>query len=119
MLIIDAKNAFCLPNFELFVGGQSGQGAIDNNIRLCKFIYRKFKIITRIMPTLDTHTTIHIFHPIFWELGKNPPALTMISLEDIENKVCQVNPALGNNLDNYALHYVKKLSGQEKYLLTI
>ena len=40
LLVIDAQNTFCMPNFELFVGGRSGQGAVDDNVRLCEFIYR-------------------------------------------------------------------------------
>ncbi|PSF37874.1 isochorismatase [Aphanothece hegewaldii CCALA 016] len=121
LLIIDAQNTFCLPEFELFVGGRSGRGAIDDNIRLCEFIYRNLKTITTIIPTMDTHTAIQIFHPIFWvnEAGENPQPMTMISYSDVENKVWRVNPALGNNLDNYALHYVQKISEQGKYLLTI
>ncbi|MBW3586535.1 MAG: isochorismatase, partial [Cyanobacteria bacterium 0813] len=31
LLIIDAQNTFCLPEFELFVGGRSGSGAVDDN----------------------------------------------------------------------------------------
>lgn len=121
LLIIDAQNTFCLPEFELFVGGRSGQGAINDNIRLCEFIYRNLDVITQIIPTLDTHRAIHIFHPIFWvnEAGDNPPPMTMISLDDLEQQVWQVNPAFGEDLDAYVLHYVKSLTEQGKYLLTI
>lgn len=121
LLIIDAQNTFCLPEFELFVGGRSGRGAIDDNIRLCEFIYRNLGVITKIMPTLDTHMAIQIFHPIFWvnQSGENPPPMTMISLKDILTQVWRVNPALGHDLEHYALHYVKKLTEQGQYLLTI
>ena len=36
----DVQNTFCLPDFELFVSGRSGTGAVDDNRRLCEFIYR-------------------------------------------------------------------------------
>ncbi|MBU2260290.1 isochorismatase, partial [Patescibacteria group bacterium] len=48
LMAIDVQNTFCLPDFELFVGGRTGTGAIDDNIRLCEFIYRNLAIITRI-----------------------------------------------------------------------
>jgi hypothetical protein len=51
LLLIDVQNTFCLPGFELYVGGPSGQGAIEDNIRLCEFIYL---YVTRGLPRLTT-----------------------------------------------------------------
>ncbi|MGK7932826.1 MAG: isochorismatase [Microcystaceae cyanobacterium] len=129
LMIIDAQNTFCLPDFELFVGGQSGRGAIDDNIRLCEFIYRNLETITEIAPTMDTHTSMQIFHSIFWinDLGEHPQPHSSISLEDVQKGIWKVNPAIayslakGNymGLQNYALHYVKKLHDEGKYPLTI
>ena len=65
LLAIDVQNTFCLPDFELFVGGRSGRGAVEDNARLCAFIYRNLASITEIHPTLDTHTAMQIFHPVF------------------------------------------------------
>ena len=42
LLLIDVQNTFCLPDFELFVGGKSGMGAVEDNVRLCEFIYRNY-----------------------------------------------------------------------------
>jgi len=36
--------------FELFVGGQSGSGAVDDNVRLCEFIYRNLGLVSAITP---------------------------------------------------------------------
>lgn len=130
LMIIDAQNTFCIPDFELFVGGKTGNGAVEDNIRLCEFIYRNLGVITEIATTMDTHTGMQIFHPIFWinDEGKHPiPAATMISLEDVQKGVWKVNPAVVNNLvkddylalQEYAFHYVKKLRDNGKYLLTI
>lgn len=129
LLIIDAQNTFCLPDFELFVAGRSGKGAIEDNIRLCEFIYRNLGVITTIAPTMDTHTTMQIFHPIFWvnAAGENPTPATVINLDDLKNGVWQVNPAVSyyvaNNdyekLQKYAFYYVEKLSADSKYPLTI
>ena len=40
LLAVDVQNTFCIPGFELFVGGRSGTGAVDDNRRLCEFLYR-------------------------------------------------------------------------------
>jgi nicotinamidase-related amidase len=129
LLIIDPQNTFCIPDFELFVGGKSGQGAIEDNIRLCEFIYRNLGNITKIIPTLDTHTAMQIFHPIFWinALGEHPtPSATNITPADINQGIWQVNPAVAFSLNldyqllqQHAYHYVNKLSQQGKYPLTI
>ena len=130
LLIIDAQNTFCLPEFELFVGGRSGTGAIDDNIRLCEFIYRNLNIITEITVTLDTHNAMQIFHPVFWvnNAGEHPiPAATIITLADVQKGNWKVNPEVaysitnGNysQLEKHALHYVQKLTENGKYPLTI
>jgi nicotinamidase-related amidase len=130
LLIIDAQNTFCLPEFELFVGGRSGSGAVDDNLRLCEFIYRNLNAITTIAPTMDTHTAMQIFHPVFWinEAGEHPlPAATLITLEDVQQGIWKVNPAVAHSIANgnssalqkHALHYVQKLSEDGKYPLTI
>jgi nicotinamidase-related amidase len=129
LLAIDIQNTFCIPEFELFVGGRSGTGAVDDNVRLCEFIYRNLGVITQIASTMDTHTAMQIFHPVFWinDAGEHPSPNTMISIDDVRQGVWKVNPAVTDNLakDNYsqlqqyALHYVKQLSQHSKYLLTI
>ncbi|MEL4894000.1 isochorismatase [Crocosphaera sp. Alani8] len=129
LLLIDVQNTFCLPDFELFVAGKSGNGAVEDNIRLCRFIYRNLGNITTIAATMDTHKAMQIFHPIFWmdKQGNHPQAgITMISYEDVKQGRWKVNPNIANNfnisvekLENHALHYVKKLTEDSKYPLTI
>ena len=58
LIVVDAQNTFCIPGFELYVGGRSGTGAVDDNRRLSQFIYRNLHRITEIVPTLDTHQQI-------------------------------------------------------------
>ncbi|MEA5506255.1 cysteine hydrolase family protein [Halotia wernerae UHCC 0503] len=130
LLLIDVQNTFCIPGFELFVGGKSGSGAIDDNRRLCEFIYRNLGLITTIIPTLDTHTATQIFHPIFWvnDIGEHPtPAATSITPKDIEQGIWKVNPAVAHSITNgdykllekHAYHYVKKLTQDGKSPLTV
>ncbi|MEL6383615.1 MAG: isochorismatase [Cyanobacteria bacterium J06626_18] len=126
LLLIDVQNTFCLPEFELFVGGRSGMGAVEDNQRLCQFIYENLGIITTIAPTMDTHTAAQIFHPLFWvDTEGNPPApMTMINHEDVVAGKWRVNDAIAAQLketdaQQFALHYTQRLSQDSKYPLTI
>lgn len=140
LLLIDVQNTFCIPDFELFVNG-----AVEDNVRLCKFIYRNLGMITEIIPTMDSHTAMQIFHPIFWinKEGEHPTPATMISYEEVQQGIWQVNLELADSLtygdcvtlkdyhsvskpwrkayhlEQHALYYVKKLSEDGKYPLTI
>ncbi len=129
LMVIDVQNTFCLPDFELFVGGRSGRGAIDDNVRLCEFIYRHLGVITAIYPTMDTHTAMQIFHPIFWvnEAGNHPEPMTVINPEDVQKGIWKVNPGIafslaGGNyagLQRHALHYTQTLAQRGKFPLII
>ena len=97
LLLVDCQNTFCLPGFELFVGGRSGRGAVEDNKRLCAFIYRNLHSITEIIPTLDTHTAQQVFHPVFWvdRDGRHPTGgETVITPDDVEAGTWRVNPAV-------------------------
>src|SRR5215831_11766337 len=48
LLAVDVQNTFCIPGFELYVGGRSGTGAVDDNRRLCEFVYRNMYAISQI-----------------------------------------------------------------------
>ncbi len=132
LLLIDVQNTFCIPDFELFVGGRSGNGAVEDNIRLCRFIYQNIPHITKIACTLDTHTAMQIFHEIFWidDNGEHPiPLQTLITQEDINTKKWSVNPSIAGNLNRdthakkqltaYSEHYIKTLTADGKFPLTI
>ena len=64
LVAVDVQNAFCVPGLELFVAGRSGTGAVDDNRRLCEFIYGNLDAITQVVPTLDTHQAMQIFHAV-------------------------------------------------------
>ena len=130
LLLVDCQNTFCIPGFELFVGGRAGKGAVEDNIRLCRFIYRNLSSISQIVVTLDTHRAIQIFHPIFWvgKSGEHPiGGETVIQLEDLQRGVWRVNPAVAGSLaggdydylTRHAHHYVKALTAGGKYPLLV
>jgi nicotinamidase-related amidase len=129
LLLVDVQNTFCLPDYELFVAGRSGSGAVDDNVRLCRFVYRNLGSITAIRATMDTHTAYQIFHPAFWidEQGEHPEPLTTIGVDEVEQGRWRVDPravanldyAARDELDEYALHYVRRLAEAGKYELMI
>jgi len=124
LLLIDVQNTFCLPGFELFVAGRSGKGAVDDNRRLCRFLYRHLHRISRVALTLDTHHVFQIFHPIFLvdREGRAPAPHTVIRLEDLEQGRWRVRPevaeALGykpEELQAHARRYAGCLRASGKY----
>jgi len=128
LVAVDVQNTFCIPGFELYVGGRSGTGAIDDNRRLCEFIYRHLHVITQICPTMDTHQIMQIFHEIYLinDKGEHPAPFTLISVEDIQNGVWKFNEALCYSFhidkefgQKQLLHYTSKLKKGGKYDLTI
>ncbi len=125
---IDIQNSFCIPGFELYVGGRSGLGAVQDNQRLVDFIYRNLANITHIVATLDTHTAMQIFHPIFLidDQGQHPAPMTLISYNDLLTGRWKFNPAIAANLkitpqygQAHVLHYAKELKDRHKYDLTV
>lgn len=128
LMPVDVQNTFCLPDFELYVGGRSGQGAVNDNRRLCEFIYRNLAAITEISPTLDTHQPIQIFHSLFLvnDAGDHPDPYTLVSKQDIDQGVWKFNPAIARSLEispeygqTYLRHYAQQLQAGGKYDLTI
>jgi nicotinamidase-related amidase len=128
LVAVDVQNTFCTPEFELFVGGRSGSGAVDDNRRLCDFIYRNLDAITRIVPTLDTHQAMQIFHSLWLvdEHGEHPGPYTLVSADDVERGVWRVDPAVARELginEGYAqrqlAQYTDELRRSGKYSLTV
>lgn len=128
LVAVDVQNTFCIPGFELYVGGQSGTGAVDDNRRLCGFIYRNLGAITEICPTMDTHHAMQIFHAIYLvdDRGNHPAPFTLVSADDIRKGVWKFNAALSHSLQvdpAYAqqqlVHYADTLKKSGKYELTV
>jgi len=128
LILIDIQNTFCIPGYELFVGGRSGNGAVDDNRRLCHFIYRNLNRITQISPTMDTHEAMQIFHPVFFmdEDGRHPEPYTLISSDDLHQGRWRFNPAVADSLgmersymDRYVRFYAEELERRGKFQLTI
>jgi nicotinamidase-related amidase len=128
LLVVDVQNTFCIPGFELFVSGRSGTGAVEDNRRLCEFVYRNLGSITQIVPSLDTHHALQVFHAawIVDERGAHPEPYSLISAADVEAGRWRLNPAVAEALgleqdyaERHLVHYTRKLAEGGKYELTV
>ena len=128
LLAVDLQNTFCMPGFELFVAGRSGQAAMDDCRRLCEFLYRNLGHITQVIATMDTHQAMQIFHAIYLvnDRGEHPSTYTRVSAEDVATGKWKFNPDIADtlNLDadearQHLLHYVRTLQQAGKYELSI
>jgi nicotinamidase-related amidase len=128
LMLIDVQNTFCIPEFELYVGGANGKAAIEDNMRLCGFIYRNLGGITHITATMDTHKTTQVFHAIFFvdTDGSHPAPYTDIHAADLHDGKWKFNPALANQFgiapdygQQMMIHYAEELEKKGKYALTI
>lgn len=135
LVLIDAQNTFCIPGYELYV-----QGAVEDNRRLVRFLYRNLPQITQVALTMDTHRAMQIFHAPFWirgtgplsqpgfdvPAGAHPGPNTIITAADVRTGAWRVNPAIAGSLgrdlaflQRYALHYVERLEQQGRFALII
>ena len=128
LVLVDVQNTFCVPEFELYVGGRSGTGAVDDNRRLSEFIYRNLAILSRITLTLDTHQAMQIFHSMFLvdEYGEHPPPLTLVTADAVEAGKWRFNRALADSLGvdpqqghDHLEYYTRQLRERGKFDLTI
>jgi nicotinamidase-related amidase len=128
LLAVDVQNTFCIPDFELFVAGRSGSGAVDDSRRLAEFMYRNLGSISQILPSLDTHHTMQVFHAIWLvdEHGNHPGPYTLVSAEDVDAGRFRLNPAVAEALkldlgyaERHLAYYTRRLAQGGKYDLTI
>jgi nicotinamidase-related amidase len=128
LLAVDVQNTFCIPGFELFVAGRTGSAAVDDNRRLCEFIYRNLGVITQILPSLDTHHAMQVFHAIWIvdEHGNHPAPYTLVSADDVATGRWRLNPAVAHALgididyaERHLAYYTRRLAEGGKYDLTI
>ncbi len=128
LLLVDVQNTFCIPEFELFVAGRSGRGAIDDNVRLCRFIYSNLDSITQISATMDTHLPQQVFHAIFFvdKAGQHPAPYTNIEADELRSGRWTFNPALAPGFgitpeygQQMMIYYAEQLEKQGKYALTV
>jgi nicotinamidase-related amidase len=130
---IDVQVSFCFPGKSLFVAGRNGNGAVDDSIRTCEFIYKNISLLDEIVPTMDTHTGAQIFFPRMWQYADGSPVapFTIITEDDVKNGKIVINPAMGyavlqqpgggavNILQRHGRHYTSELGREGKFPLMV
>jgi nicotinamidase-related amidase len=128
LVAIDVQNTFCIPDFELFVAGRSGTAAVDDNRRLCEFVYRNLGTISDVVASLDTHHAMQVFHAIWLvdEHGDHPAPYTLVSAQDVESGRWRFNHAAADALgfepgyaERHLAEYTRRLAEGGKYDLTV
>ncbi len=127
LLLIDVQKDFCLKEGTLYVGGRSGNGAIEDSKRIADFIYRNAGVITDLTVTMDTHFPFQIFFTSFWldKDGNHPTPFQEVATDDIRSGKLRPNPAMawwlcqGNYtwLVKQAMFYCEELERAGKYKL--
>jgi nicotinamidase-related amidase len=115
LVAVDVQNTFCTPGFELVV-----PGAVEDSRRLCEFVYRNLGSITEIVPTMDTHQAVQIFHAAFLvdAEGGRPPPYTLVSATDAVSGRWRVDPEIGVD-PSYLRTYTRELEEGGRYELTV
>jgi len=128
LMLIDVQNTFCIPEFELYVGGRSGRGAVEDNERLCQFIYRNLTNVTHITATMDTHRAMQVFHAIFFvdKDGNHPAPYTDIHAAELRDGTWKFSSSIAGQFgiapeygQQMMIHYAEMLEERGKYALTI
>lgn len=95
LLVIDDQDCFSFPTGSLFVGGQSGTGAMDDQDRLSRFIFENTDLLWEIICTLDTHSPYQGFFPIahIRPDGSHPDPMTNVTEEKVLTGLLLPSPA--------------------------
>lgn len=112
LLAIDVQNDFMEGIGSLAVAGSKGDVR-----RLTKWMYRHIESLTGVICSLDCHSIMQIFHPVWWldKEGKHPEPFTIISYHDVANGVWTV----ANGETERSLEYLRNLEFEGKKQLCI
>jgi nicotinamidase/pyrazinamidase len=115
LLSIDPQFDFCDPTGKLSV-----KGADKDMQRLAKMMTRCQGDLDEVIVTLDSHRTLHIAHPIWWEdaQGNHPNPFTLITEADVVGS----NPkwkATNPGYRDRSVEYVQSLQKNGRYVLCI
>lgn len=114
LIVIDPQNDFCAPNR----GALYVRGAEKDMEALAAFVRCQGDRLDAVHVTLDSHQSIHVAHPIFWQdpEGRAPAPFTTITRAEVESgRWTPANPAWRER----GLAYVRALEQNRRYELMI
>lgn len=127
LVLIDLQRDFCFPEGTLYVGGRSGQGALQDSDRIARFIYGNLGALSEITCTLDSHLPFQIFFAPFWVDRSGAPLAPhrTISVDEVRAGEVSPNPdivaAVGAPdlawLSRQVLFYCESLARAGRYVL--
>ncbi|MDX9720772.1 MAG: nicotinamidase [Myxococcota bacterium] len=127
LLLIDEQKDFCFPQGNLYVGGRSGDGAVQDSRRLVEFIYHHLELLTEITCTMDSHLPFQVFFAPFWIDAEGGPVAPYreLLLEELERGAIRPSPAIAGWLCggdeawllSQVKHYCAELERVGKYRL--
>mmetsp|Transcript_23505 Transcript_23505/g.43671 ORF Transcript_23505/g.43671 Transcript_23505/m.43671 type:complete len:279 (+) Transcript_23505:208-1044(+) len=112
LLIVD-------PQADFHPGGSLAiPTANDDAERIASFIRSNIDKLQEIYVTLDTHSLLHIAHPLFWvnASGDQPEPFTVITLDDVKSGTWK---ASRSEFQEWSLTYLAELERQQRFVLTI
>lgn len=112
LLAIDVQNDF-MEN----IGSLAVQGSKGDVQRLTQWMYRNIESLTQVICSLDCHSMMQIFHPVWWldREGNHPAPFTIISYEDAANGIWTA----ANGETERSLEYLRNLESAGKKQLCI
>jgi nicotinamidase-related amidase len=112
LLAIDVQNDFMEG-----IGSLAVQGSKGDVQRLTQWMYQNMESLTQVICSLDCHSMMQIFHPVWWldHKGDHPEPFTIISYKDVAEGVWRA----ANGESERSLEYLRNLESDDKKQLCI
>lgn len=112
LLAIDVQNDFMEG-----IGSLAVQGSRADVQRLTQWMYHNMASLTQIICSLDCHSMMQIFHPVWWvdQDGNHPEPFTIITYEDAVQGIW----VAANGGNERSLEYLQNLETDHKKKLCI
>ena len=124
LVLVDVQNTFCRPGSS----SSSPRARRRRQRRLCEFVYRNLGAITQVVPTLDTHQAMQIFHALWLvdEQGRASAAVHADHRRGRRTRRLAIRPGSRTRDrhrsgagERHLVEYVRRLEQGGKYSLTI
>lgn len=112
LLAIDVQNDFMES-----IGSLAVPGSKEDVQRLTKWMYHNIASLTQVICSLDCHSMMQVFHPVWWVdcKGNHPAPFTIITYEDVVQGIWTAS----NGEHQRSLEYLQNLEIENKKKLCI